>query len=218
MNARSQTFELSVEGRQADEVVTSLFHTILFHRSLGKFMYNGDESYSVGTVGYMDVDCDFIDLTYVCCSSERLDSNIKKEISGFSDQLRGSDCSGMGQITLEFFQKKPRAWFTPECISWEVWTVRLELISLNNEGERQLCREKVSELLGEKILYIAEVMNRHDYLPKMPNQTELDYIFDTSYDDVQPYLFKINYNLSGPSTSSSVGSTVKKLIRETLPF
>ncbi|CAH0564539.1 unnamed protein product [Brassicogethes aeneus] len=218
MNARSQTFELSVEGRQADEVVTSLFHTILFHRSLGKFMYTGDESYSVGTVGYMDVDCDFIDLTYVCCSSETLDRTIKREINGFSERLRNSDCSGNGQISLEFFQKKPRAWFAPECISWEIWTIRLELISLSNEGERQLCREKVSELIGEKILYIADVMNRGDYLPKMPNQTELDYIFDTSYFDVQPYLFKINYNLAGPSASSSVGTTVKNLISNHFSF
>lgn len=57
--------------------------------------------------------------------------------------------------------------------------------------ERQVCREKVGDMLTEKILYIAEVMNRHDYVPKMPNQSELDLIFDTSYPDVQPYLFKV---------------------------
>jgi autophagy-related protein 101 len=27
----------------------------------------------------------------------------------------------------------------------------------------------------------------------MPNQSELDLIFDTSYPDVQPYLFKVRY-------------------------
>lgn len=48
-----------------DEVVASLFHTVLFHRSLGKFRYKQEGSYSVGTVGYSDVDCDFIDFTYV---------------------------------------------------------------------------------------------------------------------------------------------------------
>jgi len=57
--------------------------------------------------------------------------------------------------------------------------------------ERQKCREKVGDMLTEKILYIAEVMNRHEYVPKMPNQSELDLIFDTSYPDVQPYLFKV---------------------------
>jgi hypothetical protein len=55
----------TVEGRQVDEAVASIFHTVLFHRSLGKFRYKQEGSYSVGTVGYEDVDCDFIDFTYV---------------------------------------------------------------------------------------------------------------------------------------------------------
>ena len=58
--------------------------------------------------------------------------------------------------------------------------------------ERQLYREKVGELLAEKILYIAESMNRPSYVPKMPNQPELDLIFDTSFVDIQPYLFKVS--------------------------
>ncbi|XP_014248979.1 autophagy-related protein 101 [Cimex lectularius] len=216
MNTRSQTFELEVEGHQVDEAVASIFHTVLFHRSLGKFSYKQEGSYSVGTVGYEDVDCDFIDFTYVCCSSFNLDRTLKKEISGFSEALRGNDGPGSGQISLEFFQKKKTRWpFQSECIPWEVWNLRLELIKLNTEHERQLFREKVGELLTEKILYVAEVMNRHDYVPKMPNQSELDLIFDTTYPDIQPYLFKLSFTTSGPTTSS-VGSTVKKLIRETL--
>lgn len=216
MNARSQVFELTMEGRQVDEAVASIFHTVLFHRSLGKFFYTGEGSYSIGTVGYSDVDCDFIDLTYVCCTSTRLDQTIKKEISSFSEMLRGNEGNGAGQISLEFFQKKPSRWFQPECIPWEVWTIRLELITLNNEDERQVCREKVGEILTDKILYITEVMNRHEYLPKMPSQSELAMIFDTSYHDIQPYLFKFNYSISGPTATASVGTTMKKLIKETL--
>lgn len=218
MNARSQIFELTMEGRQVDEAVASIFHTVLFHRTLGKFVYSGEDSYSVGTVGYTDVDCDFIDLTYVCCTSRRLDQTLKREISGFSELLRGNEGgTGAGQISLEFFQRKKGRWlFQSECIPWEVWTIRLELISLDNEDQRQVCREKVGELLTDKIFYITEVMNRHEYLPKMPSQSELELIFDTSYRDVQPYLFKMHYSISGPSTGSSVGTTMKKLIKETL--
>ena len=58
-------------------------------------------------------------------------------------------------------------------------------------------------------------MNRHDYVPKMPNQSELDLIFDTTYPDVQPYLFKLSFATQGPS-NSSMGTTMKKIIRETL--
>ena len=39
-------------------------------------------------------------------------------------------------------------------------------------------------------------MNKHEYVPKMPNQSEIDLIFDTSYPDVQPYLFKVKNDLT----------------------
>lgn len=58
--------------------------------------------------------------------------------------------------------------------------------------ERQICRERVGEILTEKVLYIADIMNRHEYVPKIPNQTEVDLIFDTSYADVQPYLHRVS--------------------------
>ena len=46
-------------------------------------------------------------------------------------------------------------------------------------------------MLGEKVMYIAETLNKHEYVPKMPNQSELDLVFDTSFSDVQPYLYKV---------------------------
>lgn len=58
-------------------------------------------------------------------------------------------------------------------------------------------RETVGEKMSEKILYIAESMNKPSggtYVPKMPNQSELDLIFDTSFVDIQPYLFKVRIN------------------------
>ena len=217
MNARSQIFELTMEDRQINEALASIFHTVLFHRSLGKFMYSNDASYSVGTIGSQDIDCDFIDFTYVCCSSPTLDRAIKKEINTFSEQLRSLSSAGAGQISLEFFQKKKNRWpFQAEAIPWEVWTVRLDLLDLNNEDERQMCRERVGDMLTEKILYITEVMNRHDYVPKMPAQTELDLIFDTSHPDVQPYLFKFKFSTSAGQAATSVKSTMQKLFKETL--
>ena len=58
-------------------------------------------------------------------------------------------------------------------------------------------------------------MNRHDYVPKMLSQAELELVFDTSFADVQPYLFKISYATSGPS-SPSMGTTVRRLLKDTL--
>lgn len=215
MNARSQIFEFSLEDRQINETLASIFHTVLFHRSLGKFLFSNDSSYSVGTVGTQDIDCDFIDFTYVCCSSPTLDRVIKKEISSFSEQLRSPESSGAGQISLEFYQKKKNRWpFQTEFIPWEVWTIRLDILKLNNEDERQMYRESVGDLLAEKIVYITEVINRHEYVPKMPAQAELDLIFDTTYSDIQPYLFK--FSTSASASTSSVKSTMHRLIKETL--
>ncbi len=183
---------------------TKVWYAILL---LGK---NGILSYF-----YQDVDCDFIDITYVCCSSYYLDSVLKKEISKFSDSLR-RDNQGWGQISLEFFQKKKSHWpFQPENISWEVWNVHIELLKLCNENDRLLQKEAVGEKIGEKIIHIAEIMNRHEYLPSIPPQSELELIFDTSFPDVQPYLFKLVYTT--PDTASpSVGSTIRKFIQGSL--
>lgn len=130
----------------------------------------------------------------VCCASNDLDRTLKREIAGFSEALRSHDGGQRsGQISLEFFQRKRSRWlFQPECIPWEVWTVRLDLLALHSEHERQLCREQVGDLLTDKIMCVAEAMNRHEFVPKMPTQAELDLVFDTSYIDVQPYLFKVN--------------------------
>ncbi|KAH9627872.1 hypothetical protein HF086_015316 [Spodoptera exigua] len=217
MNARTIAFELSMEGRQVDEVVACIFHTVLFHRSSGKFTYNNEESYSIRTVSYVDVDCDFIDFTYVCCESDALGRSVKREISDFSELLRGLDASSSpprGSISLEFFQKRRARWpFQPECVPWEVWTVYCELARSDHDVHSK--HENVVEMLQDKIVFITEIINRHEYVPKMPSRSDADLIFDTSYSDIQPYLFKIHYNLSG-APPTSVGNTVRKLIRDTL--
>lgn len=216
MNARAHVFELSVEGRQVDEVVQSLFQSLILHRTLGKFHYKQEGSYSIGTLGFVDEDCDFIDFTYVRVASDVLYKNVRKEVTVFSESLLGSTTAESGQISLEFHQRKKARWpFPAECIPWEVWTIKLDIISLSNEHQRQICREKLGELLAEKTLYIADIMNRHEYVPKMPNHSELDLIFDTTYIDVQPYLHKISHQINGPS-SSSVSTTMRKFLKDTL--
>lgn len=213
MNARSQVFELQMEGHQVDEALMSLLHTILFHRTLGKFLYNGETTYSVGSVGFSDVDCNFFDMTYVCCTSDQLDQTIRRDVRAFSEQLRCNDSTGTGQITLEFYEKKKRWVRTPESVPWEIWTIHFELLHLSDAEERMFHRERVGDMISEKILYITDVMNKQDYLPKMPSQSELDFVFDTSYPDIQPYLFKFKYNTVG---ESSVSHSMRKFIKETL--
>lgn len=83
MNCRSEVLEVSVEGRQIEEAMLAVLHTILLHRSTGKFHYKKEGTYSIGTVGTQDVDCDFIDFTYVRVSSEELDRALRKAVGEF---------------------------------------------------------------------------------------------------------------------------------------
>lgn len=132
------------------------------------------------------------------------------------DALSNSGSDGMGQISLEFYQKKKSRWpFSDECIPWEVWSIKVNVVNLANEQERQICREKVGEKLGEKVINVVEVINRHEYLPKMPTQSEVDNVFDTTLKDVQPYLYKITYQITD-SLGTSVSTTMRRLIKDTL--
>ncbi|XP_024256739.1 autophagy-related protein 101 [Oncorhynchus tshawytscha] len=215
MNCRSEALEVSVEGRQVDEAMLALLHTILLHRSTGKFHYKKEGTYSIGTVGTQDIDCDFIDFSFVRVSSDELDRAIRKAVGEFKDAM-GNGMDGMGQISLEFYQKKKSRWpFSDECIPWEVWSIKVNVVNLANEQERQICREKVGEKLGEKVINIVEVINRHEYLPKMPTQSEVDNVFDTSLKDVQPYLYKITFQITD-TLGSSVSTTMRRLIKDTL--
>ncbi|KAH8034733.1 hypothetical protein HPB51_000827 [Rhipicephalus microplus] len=97
MNARSEVFELCLEGRQVQEAVSGIFHTLLFHRTQGKFQYKTQGRYSVGTVGFEDVTCDFIDFTYVRCASDELNEAVCRDVTAFSDRLRSHDGPRTGQ-------------------------------------------------------------------------------------------------------------------------
>lgn len=211
-------FLQSLEGRQVHEAVSGIFHTLLFHRTLGKFHYKREGSYSVGTIGFEDVTCDFVDFTYVRCASDELNQNLSKDVLAFSEQLRSADGPRQGQISLEFYQKKRGHWLLPtESIPWEVWNIKVNVVTLPNEHERQKYRESLGDMLAEKVMAVAASINRHEYVPKMPSQPDLDLVFDTSYEDVQPYNFKVGYQTSGPS-NPSVGTTVRKLLKDTLAF
>jgi autophagy-related protein 101 len=233
MNARSQIFELTVEGRQIDEVVSAIFHSLLLHRTLGKLTYKQQDNYSLGTVGTVDVDCDFVDFTYVRVESEELNAAVHKEVTAFRDALRTMDdgCGGVhgvnggggghggnssGQISLEFFQRKKGTWpFSSDSIPWEVWILKLNVVTFANEHERLIGQKQLHDVLTDKIMYIAEAMSRHEYVPKMPNSEDLETVFFTGYSDVQPYLHKITFSTMEPS-QTSMTTTVRKLLKDTL--
>ena len=95
MNARSQLLELELEPRQVEEGILCLFHSVLFHRTTGKFSYKDSCSYHINALGYEDVDCDYIDHTYLRTHSATLTQLLATEVGNFGSELRAAG-SGIG--------------------------------------------------------------------------------------------------------------------------
>lgn len=197
MNAKSHTLEVSVGSiRQAEEAILSIFHTIMLHRSHGKFCYRQDESYTEGCIGFEDVRCDFIDFTYIRMSSDNLIQVMSKHVSEFMVDMgrKRAELSQdvlstiKGTLKIEFHKTCRSKWssYFDQSQPWEVWNIVLSINELTTNKEHRL---------DEKILYVIEAMNKHHFTPKMPKQSELDWVFDTSFPDVQPYLFKISHKI-----------------------
>lgn len=219
MNARSQEFEFNAELCQVEEVICSFLHTLLFHRSTGKFHYQKEGSYTVGTIGYEDVECHFIDCTYVRCSSDQLHRNVISYAKQFKDALRNMDASKSGQLSLEFYQRRKNPWpFLTESIPWEIWILKINIVSVANEMERVSVQEKLTESVCEKIRMICEIINKPEYIPKMPNESDLTNVFDDQFADVQPYLHKIHFQTMDYSSETSVGNTMRKLLKGTFSY
>lgn len=216
MNARSQAIQLTVEGRQIEEVVLGLFHTILLNRTTGKHNYTKDRNFTIGSLSVQDTDCDFLDFTYVKIISQELDSYLKKEVTQFRDMLRHSDGQQSGQIVLEFYRKQRNRWlFQGDIFPWEVWSIKLDIINLLTENERAEFKTKLSEQVMEKVFSILDVINRHEYVPSTPPKEDEELVYDTSFTDIQPYLFRISHQTTGPSPTS-VGTTMRKFLRGSL--
>lgn len=105
MNCRSEVLEVSLEARQVDEAMAALLHTILLHRSTGKFHYKKEGTYCMGTVGTQDVDCDFIDFTFVRVSSDELERVIRKTVTEF--KVRAQFSGSPPKVPVRYCKHKP---------------------------------------------------------------------------------------------------------------
>ncbi|XP_067945320.1 autophagy-related protein 101-like [Watersipora subatra] len=212
---------LEVEGHQIEEAVRAIMHTILFLRAKPKYTYKGPGSYSIGTVGYEDVDCDCIDLTYTRMPSRKLQDKVHANISKFCDAMRGrQEICNMGEtvtgtITLQFYQRNKATWtLGDDTVPWEDWLVSVNLVTRNTERGRQTMLERLSDDMREIIFTIIQITNNDDfYTPKDPKQEDMDSVFDTSFEEFQSYLFKMQASVNDVPLEETgiVGATVRKI-------
>ncbi|KRZ14238.1 Autophagy-related protein, partial [Trichinella zimbabwensis] len=216
MNATWQQLEISLERPQIDEAVNCIFHTLMLHRSMGKFHYRGEGRFHVGTLGTEDVVCDLMNLTYVRLSSADLASALSRDIAIFGNLMREKEEIYTGYISIEFYEKRRRGWpFGFEAVPWEIWMVHVNVVNPTTIHEHLQYRDLVGDSLSEIIFQICEHINRPVYMPKMPIMSELNLVFNTGFRDVQPYLYTIRHHLN-PNGKLSITSAVHRLIRGTI--
>lgn len=130
-------------------------------------------------------------------------------------------------------------------VPWEIWELNLEIVRTLRAGkilsffkvihrsfleDFQRMREFVGEKLADKILYMCNIINKPQYLPKMPTRTELPYVFEDKFSDCQPYLYRIASDFGKDSFNFFVeflilgqksdihSSFMKKFFKDTLSF
>ena len=96
-------------------------------------------------------------------------------------------------------------------------------------------RETVAEGLSELVYTIVQCVNRQQYMPPTPTRSGVDDVFDTSFVDVQPYLYRLHYKVndgrqnrkqknvrnafavhSSESTGTSLTKTFKRVLHDTI--
>ncbi|PIC37408.1 hypothetical protein L5515_012738 [Caenorhabditis briggsae] len=94
MNIRQNELRLTVELRQVTDAVECVFHSLLLHRTLGRFQYNDEKTFSIGSIGIQEVNCEQIDMTYVRVNSTELAMCVDEDIRQFKYEVEEATCSG----------------------------------------------------------------------------------------------------------------------------
>jgi len=129
----------------------------------------------------------------VRCASPDLDQWLTQQIEGFSSSLCQQGTTRSGKVTLEFYEKKKGRWLLPaETVNWEVWHLRVAIVEPGTEHEWQEHQQKLADTLAEMVLYVSEVVNRPEYVPRNPAFDNLPNIFDVRFSSVQPYLHRVS--------------------------
>jgi len=114
-----QLKELELELTEIRDVLRCILHTIFFHRTLS-------------LVRPKDVDCDFLEITYVQCGLPELEKEVDEKIDLFIAWVEKHP-NRRSQVCLSFFDEKHKhpGWFVnkTERIYWEQWFINLHVMS-----------------------------------------------------------------------------------------
>lgn len=209
MNVVNHTIEIHCTQKDIPEISQVLIHSLIFFRSYGKFNYSQGSSFAIGSLGYEMIDCDHLDFSYVRYTCPSLLRQINSKLHEFFNKL--SDSTQTATLTLEFYKQRPSNWpFNTTKMNWEMWNIKFVIKPASSSPTVN----KLEDVLRDKMFDIIRTLNSEKSpMPLMPMKVKLDTIFDTNYNEMQPYLhelsYKISENLIGLSSSNS--SSLKNL-------
>ncbi|VDK85612.1 unnamed protein product [Litomosoides sigmodontis] len=216
MNARSHQFQLTVDEHQVRDAISTVFHTILLHRSVPKVRVNSPK-----LVSCLHEEID----SFVQCIRHSIESVTAPRfyspppvslLTHYGTPLLNA------KIDLEFYQRKKRSWPLSDYeIPWEIWQMQIGIVRIKEREYWERMREEVADSVSEVVLKACSLISRPQYMPQMPTRSEVASVFDTSFLECQPYLFRVvKHPLdSGQNTESTLmtigASAVKKMLRDT---
>ena len=194
MNAKTRSFHFKIECHNVFEIVSCLFHTILFLRSQGKFWHSGN-GYVESPLHFEDMDLSFLELTYVRSKSSDLKKCVDESIVKFIKELRKCSEPKTGKISLEFYRLQRNSMpFTSRHVVWELWTIHVEVVEFKSVRTVLLNNILLLDQITDAILHIVENVNvDSSYVSTFSHCEEINLIYDLSFRDVQPFLFKISH-------------------------
>ncbi|RLN13173.1 hypothetical protein C2845_PM09G07050 [Panicum miliaceum] len=167
-----------LEPTEIRDVLRCILHTIFFHRTLS-------------LVRPKDVDCDFLEITYVQCGLPELEKEVDEKIDQFIAWLEKHP-NRRSQVCLSFFDEKNKnpGWFVnkTERIYWEQWFINLHVMSpkrysksnssrrlTNVEGnaleETSSRRAALESSINEVLFQIINFANeKKDHIPAIPDR------------------------------------------------
>ncbi|KAI8853194.1 hypothetical protein BC829DRAFT_22817 [Chytridium lagenaria] len=176
--------------------MAALFHSIVFHRGFA-------------LTKPVEVDVDFLELTYVRVDDAEVEKIIDDRISTFIKSLDYSGGYGPLQtsIAIMFLERRAKKyWFTKteEEICWEHWTVNISISQSRTEKEQIEAKRSIEKNLFECLMNITQKCNENkDHVPPIVNN------------DTYPFPFQIVFNTN--ADANTWGGLIKGLINNTGP-
>ncbi|KAI3383668.1 hypothetical protein SNEBB_009255 [Seison nebaliae] len=187
--------EVKTDGRNVEDLCKAAIHTILFNRCRMKF----HENEKTHQIEYENYSFSSTNISYLCIKSPKLIKEVNSFVDNFKRDLFNQS-NDKNYIRLDFYLND-RSLFINQEISWETWYIHINLMSGKKEmgGMDEnirtfllnIVRNLNEDFLLDNELNVNELFIQQYHRPEPTKYEDLELIYDMSYDEMNPYRFKL---------------------------